>query len=63
MTDLIPVTLEHTVSDLTRTLDAMREAGFITTTPAAPTDDATGQRGRRSMKPRNAIHPTDEETQ
>ncbi|MFC4375736.1 hypothetical protein ACFO5K_16670 [Nocardia halotolerans] len=40
MTHLIPVTLEHTLADLTRALDAMREAGFITTTPATPTFDA-----------------------
>jgi hypothetical protein len=40
MTHLIPVTLERTLADLTRALDAMREAGFITTTPATPTFDA-----------------------
>ncbi|MEV0769647.1 hypothetical protein [Nocardia salmonicida] len=39
MTHLIPVTLEHTLADLTRALDAMREAGFITTMPATPTFD------------------------
>lgn len=41
MTHLIPVTLEHTRADLTRALDAMREAGFITTPPNSPTVDAT----------------------
>ncbi|WP_165610188.1 hypothetical protein [Nocardia salmonicida] len=39
MTHLIPVTLEHTFADLTRALDAMREAGFITM-PATSTVDA-----------------------
>ncbi|WP_410875566.1 hypothetical protein [Nocardia sp. A7] len=62
MTDLIPVTLEHTFADLTRALDAMRKAGFITTTPATPTGDATGQRDQRVINPRNAFHPIDEET-
>ena len=42
MTHLIPVTLERTLADLTRALDAMREAGFTTTTPTPPTVDASG---------------------
>ncbi|MFC9659612.1 hypothetical protein ACFVJ5_05190 [Nocardia sp. NPDC127606] len=62
MTDLIPVTLKHTFADLTRALDAMREAGFITTTPATPTDDANAPRDQRVLNPRNTFHPTNEET-
>ncbi|MFD4441029.1 hypothetical protein ACFWPK_14790 [Nocardia sp. NPDC058519] len=63
MTDLIPVTLEHTFADLTRALDAMREAGFITTTPATPTDDVTAPRNQRLTNPRTVFHPINEETQ
>ncbi|MEU4711078.1 hypothetical protein [Nocardia salmonicida] len=51
MTHLIPVTLEHTLADLTRALEAMREAGFITTTPTSSTVDASGPHFRATGLP------------
>ncbi|MFF5030437.1 hypothetical protein [Nocardia salmonicida] len=50
------------VPELLGTLDAMREAGWLTTAPATPTDDASGPRDQRLVNPRNAFHPTNEET-
>ncbi|PKV82089.1 hypothetical protein ATK86_6574 [Nocardia fluminea] len=41
MTHLVPDIPEPSLTDLTRTLDAMREAGFITIAPPLPRVDAT----------------------
>ncbi|MFD3426844.1 hypothetical protein [Nocardia fluminea] len=40
MTHLVSDIPEPSLTDLTRTLDAMREAGFITIAPPLPTVDA-----------------------
>ncbi|MFD3745810.1 hypothetical protein [Nocardia sp. NPDC058633] len=59
----LPVTsTPPSVPELLGTLDAMREAGWLTTAPATPADDATRQRDQRLINPCNAFHPIDEET-
>ncbi|PKV79344.1 hypothetical protein ATK86_3736 [Nocardia fluminea] len=52
----------RSLTDFVRTLEGMREAGWLTTAPATPTDDATASRDQRLPHARNAFHPTNEET-
>lgn len=48
--------------ELLGTLDAMREAGWLTPAPNTPTNDATAPRDQRLINPCNTFHPANEET-